>query len=217
MSTPQGSIGAIGYDSETPVGASAYPGTEMTSTSTLPPAPKALAAGDAAPPLLLPAHTGNTFDLAREARAKRTLVVFFRFAGCPFCNVHVHVLIERYAELERAGVRVVGVFGSPLEAIRERVAQQAPPFPLLADADDAAHIAWGATHESALGMMDPRNMSVGLAPVRQRATISLGRTDGKLLRMPADFVLDENLRVAVAHYGRYAADHLSVDDVITPR
>lgn len=178
---------------------------------------KPLTVGDPAPVLALPAHTGQAFDLAREPREKRTLVVFFRFAGCPFCNVHVHVLIERYPELERAGVRVVGVFGSPLEAIRARVAMQAPPFPLLADADDSAHIAWGATHDSALGMMDPRNMRVGWGPIAQRATISLGRTDGKLLRMPADFVLDENLRVAIAHYGHYAADHLSVDDVIAAK
>lgn len=174
----------------------------------------ALKVGDPAPALVLPAHTGRSFDLAREPRTRRTLVVFFRFAGCPFCNVHVHVLIERYAQLEAAGVRVVGVFGSPLAAIQERVAQQAPPFPLLADADDAAHIAWGATHDSALALLDPRNLGVGLGPVRQRATVHLGRTDGKLLRMPADFVLDQELRVEVAHYGQYAADHLSVEDVI---
>lgn len=174
----------------------------------------ALAPGDPAPPLALTAHTGEPFDLHRAPPARRTLVVFFRFAGCPFCNVHVHVLIERHAELERAGVKTVGVFGSSLAAIRERVGQQAPPFPLLADPDDAAHVAWGATHDSALALLDPRNLAVGAGPWSQRATIGLGRTDGKLLRMPADFVLDAERRIVVAHYGRYAADHLSVDDVI---
>ncbi len=186
----------------------------MASPSPLPRSPKPLSPGDAAPELALMAHTGSLFDLHREPRSKRTLVVFFRFAGCPFCNVHVHVLIERHAELERAGVRMVGVFGSPLDAIKARVALQAPPFPLLADPDDMAHIAWGATHDSALALLDPRNLGVGLTPWGQRATINLGRTDGKLLRMPADFVLDDRLRVVVAHYGRYAADHLSVEDII---
>lgn len=176
--------------------------------------PVLLKVGDSAPPLVLPAHTGNVFDLSREPRGARTLVVFFRFAGCPFCNVHVHVLIERHAELARAGVKVVGVFGSPMDAIRETVAQQEPPFPILADADDAAHVAWGATHDSVLGMMDPRNVRVGLAPWRQRATIDGGRTDGKVLRMPADFIIDGELTIRTAHYGRYAADHLSVDEVL---
>ncbi len=173
-----------------------------------------LKVGDAAPALVLPAHTGRTFDLAKEPLGGRTLVVFFRFAGCPFCNVHVHVLIERYTELARAGVKVVGVFGSPMDAIRETVARQEPPFPILADADDAAHIAWGATHDSVLGMMDPRNARVGLGPWRQRATIDAGRTDSKVLRMPADFVVDEQMTIRLAHYGRYAADHLSVDEVL---
>lgn len=50
-----------------------------------------------------------------------------------------------------------------------------------------------------------------------RSELSLGRTDGKLVRQPADFVLDEQLRVVVAHYGRYAADHLSIEDVIAAK
>src|SRR5437868_3966415 len=117
----------------------------MAVPSVAPRPARSLSVGDDAPVLTLTAHTGKAFDLRKQAPAERTLVVFFRFAGCPFCNVHVHVLIERYAELERAGVKVVGVFGSPLEAIRDRVARQSPPFPLLADPDDAAHLAWGAT------------------------------------------------------------------------
>jgi peroxiredoxin len=175
----------------------------------------ALAKGDPAPKLALLAHTGATFDLQREPKAKKTLVVFFRFAGCPFCNVHVHLLIERYPELERAAVRVVGVFGSPLEAIRERVAKQAPPFMLLADPDDAAHTAWGATHDSTLSLFDPRNAKAVPSLWSVRGSTSLGRTDGKLVRQPADFVLDDELRVVVAHYGHYPADHLKIDDVIS--
>jgi peroxiredoxin len=174
-----------------------------------------LAKGDLAPKLSLLAHTGATFELSSEPKTKRTLIVFFRFAGCPFCNVHVHLLMERHAELERAGVRVIGVFGSSIDAIRERVAQQAPPFALLADPDDAAHAAWGATHDSTLGIMDPRNVKVLPSLWSVRSTTSLGRTDGKLVRMPADFVLDEHLRVIVAHYGHYPADHLTIEDVIS--
>jgi hypothetical protein len=154
------------------------------------------------------------FDLQAAPRAQRTLVVFFRFAGCPFCNVHVHVLIERHAELVRAGTSVVGVFGSPMDAIRQTVARQEPPFPILADPDDTAHLAWGATRDSVLGVIDPRNARVGLGPWTQSRTTSPGRTDGKVLRMPADFVVDDALKVRLAHYGRYAADHLSVDDVL---
>lgn len=175
-----------------------------------------LAPGQSAPPLVLTAHTGDLFDLHKQPKAERTLVVFFRFAGCPFCNVHVHVLIERSPELTRAGMKVVGVFGSSVASIRDRVARQQPTFPILADPDDTAHIAWGATHDSTLGMLDPRNTAAALQAVARRGTLG-GRTDGKFVRMPADFVLDSDLRVHTAHYGRYAADHLSVDDVIAAK
>lgn len=179
--------------------------------------PKHLSPGDAAPPLVLASHTGTTFDLRAAPPSAHTLVVFFRFAGCPFCNVHVHVLIERHAELAKANVRVVGVFGSPMDAIKASVARQEPPFPVLADPDDAAHIAWGATHDSVIGFVDPRNVGSQFTAWQQRLPTNPGRTDGKLLRMPADFVLDADLRVRSAHYGRYAADHLSVDDVLAVR
>ena len=40
-----------------------------------------------------------------------------------------------------------------------------------------------------------------------------GGSDGELNRMPAEFLIDRDLRIQRAHYYRFGADHLSLDEV----
>jgi hypothetical protein len=70
-----------------------------------------LQAGDLAPAFTLPTLDGSNFSLG-ALRGKRTLLAFHRHAGCPYCNLRVHELINAHPQLERAGVQVVAVFGS---------------------------------------------------------------------------------------------------------
>ncbi|MFW8120573.1 redoxin domain-containing protein [Klebsiella pneumoniae] len=84
--------------------------------------------GDPAPNFTLRALDGSLFSLG-ERRGKKTLLAFFRHAGCPFCNFRLHELIQAYPALRAAGVEPVGVFGSPLETLRTRAGRQNPPSP----------------------------------------------------------------------------------------
>ena len=44
---------------------------------------------------------------------------FRRFAGCPFCNVHLRTFVRRHDEIGAAGIREVVVFRSTAVAIRD--------------------------------------------------------------------------------------------------
>ena len=163
--------------------------------------------GDTAPMFTLPALDNQPFSLG-ALRGKRTLLVFFRHAGCPFCNLHVHRLIEAHERLARAGVQVVGVFGSSLDGLRERVGLQNPPFPLLADPDDAIHELYG-TRRSLSGLFSPGMLPIWLEG--RKLGVPHGGTDGEATRMPADFLIGPDLRVERAHYASNAAEHLGLD------
>ncbi len=165
--------------------------------------------GDIAPAFTLPALDGSLFSLG-SLRGKRTLLAFHRHAGCPFCNLRVHQLIQAYPRLQNAGVRVVAVFGSDLAGLQARVGRQKPPFPLLADPDDAIHALYG-TNRSLLGLLDPRAMPQWLTGYR--LGIQHGSTDGEATRMPADFLIGTDLRVDAALYGANAAEHVSIPDL----
>ncbi|MBT5229966.1 MAG: redoxin domain-containing protein [Methylococcales bacterium] len=79
----------------------------------------------------LPAIDGKTFDLS-SLKGKRYLLVFFRFASCPFCNLRVHELVKRYQEFGQ-NFTVVAVFDSSLENLQKYAAKHHSTFPIVAD------------------------------------------------------------------------------------
>ena len=165
--------------------------------------------GNLAPAFTLPSLDGSNVSLG-SLRGHKTLLAFFRHAGCPFCNLRVHQLIESYPRLERIGVQVVGVFGSSLESLRARVGQQRPPFALLADPDDAIHTLYG-THRSLLGFMASFSPAgIGNYLEGLKLGITHGSTDGEATRMPADFLIGRDLRIEAALYGGHASEHISI-------
>jgi peroxiredoxin len=170
----------------------------------------ALRPGDPAPQFTLIALDGRRFSLG-ERRGNKTLLAFFRHGGCPFCNRRVQELKAAYPRLKALGVEVVGVFGSPRETLLGRVGRQSPSFPILADPEDRVHVLY-RTRASLLGLLDPRALPYYLEGLR--LGIPHGSTDGELLRMPAEFLVNEDLSIARAHYGRHGADRLPLEEVL---
>ena len=60
------------------------------------------------------------------------MLSFFRFAGCPFCNLRVHELAKCYKKLGD-GFEIVAVFDSPLANLVRQTKGHNAPFPVLAD------------------------------------------------------------------------------------
>ena len=172
--------------------------------------PTRLSPGDATRAFRLPGIDGGTFDLA-SLTGRRYLLSFFRFASCPFCNLRVHELVQRFGELG-AGFTIVAVFDSPLDNLRRHAERHAAPFPILADETGEAYRAY-AIERSLGGMLKGmalraptllRAMSRGYVPTTLK---------GSLTTMPADFLIDEAGIIREAHYGRDEGDHLPFDAV----
>ena len=55
------------------------------------------------------------------------MLSFFRFAACPFCNLRVHELVERFNEFGD-DFTIVAVFDSPLDDLVRHTAKHRAPF-----------------------------------------------------------------------------------------
>jgi peroxiredoxin len=167
--------------------------------------------GDRITTIRLPALDGGMFDLERP-RGTRLLISFFRFAACPFCNLRVHELVTRYAEFGR-NFTVIAVFDSSLDNLRRHAARHRAPFPILADRTNRYYREFGI-ERSVSGVLKgaiTRLPSLLYAMfVKGYWPTSFG---GRLTTMPADFLVDEQRVVRVAHYGRDEGDHLPFDAV----
>ena len=65
--------------------------------------------GDMIVDVELPALSGKTVNTA-DLRGKRYMLSFFRFAGCPFCNLRVHALTKVYDDLKAKGLEMIFFF-----------------------------------------------------------------------------------------------------------
>lgn len=159
----------------------------------------------------LPAIDGSPFTLDQLA-GKRFLLSFFRFAACPFCNLRVHELSTRFKEFGE-GFTVVAIFDSSPANLRRHAARHHAPFPILADEHNTCYRQFGV-ERSIAGTL--KGAAIHMPSVLKSVFIkgfwptSFG---GNVTTMPANFLVDENRIIQVAHYGSDEADHLPFEQV----
>jgi thioredoxin-dependent peroxiredoxin len=163
-----------------------------------------LSPGSFPPALRSTDFLGDAVDLA-ALKGRPVLLSFYRYASCPVCNFRVHSLIEVYPEWSAQGLEMVGVFQSPAESVAQYVGRQDAPFPIVPDPDMALYRRFGVEARWA-GMFTWNVIKAALQAFRKG--FLPGRIEGPAQRTPADFLIDRQGRIAVAHYGKDIDDHI---------
>ena len=168
-----------------------------------------LSTGSNAPCLSAVDFLGNPVNL-QALRGRPVLLSFYRYASCPVCNLRVHSVIQSYPAWAADGLAVVALFQSSGESIRQHVGRHDAPFPIVPDPDMEFYERFGVEARWR-GLLSWR---VVKAALRAFAKGYLpGRIDGPFQRTPADFLIDTEGRVALAHYGRDIDDHVPLETV----
>ena len=143
-----------------------------------------LAVGDAAPAFSLPDADGNTVSLGDFA-GRKLVVYFYPAASTPGCTKQACDFRDSLAELNEAGLDVVGISpDKPAKLAKFRDAEGLT-FPLLSDPDRAVLTAWGAFGEKSM----------------------YGKTVQGVIR--STFVVDETGQIEVAQYNVKATGHVA--------
>lgn len=110
------------------------------------------------------------------------------------------------------GVQTVSIWGLTVADLALGIGRQRPPYPVLADPDDHTYARYGLTH-SLRGTLDPRNLGTIMQGFAMMGEAAL-KSDGELLRMPAEFLIGPDGMIERAHYTAFGADFLPLEDVI---
>lgn len=169
-----------------------------------------LSAPDKAPELTLTDVTGRHVAVG-AVTGRRTLLSFFRDPACPFCNYRVYELTFRHDEFARLGLDVIAVFAADDEGVRRFVAKKPRPFPVIADPASALYKAYGVQRFSRWGKFKAilTRMPTLLKGLRIVGLAGLKTSN----LMPADFLIDEQGRIAETWYGRDAGDRIPLERV----
>lgn len=138
---------------------------------------------------------------------------FRRFAGCPFCSMHLGTIVRRYDEILAAGIREVVVFRSTDAALRSHHADI--PFAIVADPKDELYNEFGVGSRLR-SVLDPRALwAAANGVVRMLPKLPGIPPWGKgALGLPADFLISTDGRVLASNYGVHAYDQWPVDQLL---
>jgi thioredoxin-dependent peroxiredoxin len=155
---------------------------------------------------------GKTANLS-DYQGKKILLIFYRNAGCPICNLRFHELQEQASYFKEKGLVVLAVYESDNATLKNYVGEDQFYATLIPDPSLKLYELYAI--EKSMGKM-MRGMFHGAMPKMKKGK-KLFKTkikqDGNGSRIGADFLIDENGTIAVAYYGQYAGDHLSIESI----
>lgn len=143
-----------------------------------------LAIGDAAPTFTLPDADGNEVSLA-DYRGRKVIVYFYPAASTPGCTKQACDFRDNLAELNDAGLAVVGISPDKPAKLQNFRDNQELNFPLLSDPEKTTLTAWGTFGEKKM----------------------YGKTVQGVIR--STFLVDEDGRIEAAQYNVRATGHVA--------
>lgn len=171
------------------------------------------------PPQAAPAFTtkdvnGKEVNLA-DYKGKKVLLTFFRNAGCPVCNLRMHALLARAAAFERQGLTVIAVYESTAQHLNQYTEGQSIPFVMIPDANRDLYSRYAIERSGRKAFASVFHGVIGKAGRGKKLFKRNIKQDGHKTTIGADFLIDEDGKVARAHYGRYIGDHLPLSEIDT--
>ena len=143
-----------------------------------------LTAGDTAPDFTLPDADGKPVSLA-DYRGRRVVVYFYPAAGTPGCTKQACDFRDSLAELNGAGLDVLGISPDKPAKLAKFRDKEGLTFPLLSDADKDVLNTWGTFGEKQM----------------------YGKTVTGVIR--STFVVDPEGKIEVAQYNVRATGHVA--------
>jgi thioredoxin-dependent peroxiredoxin len=143
-----------------------------------------LAVGDKAPAFSLPDADGKIVKLS-DFKGRKVIVYFYPAASTPGCTKQACDFRDSLAELNEAGLDVIGISPDKPEKLAKFRDAEGLTFPLLSDPDKKVLTAWGAFGEKSM----------------------YGKTVQGVIR--STFLVDEKGVVEVAQYNVKATGHVA--------
>lgn len=170
-----------------------------------------LAVGDRVAPFSTVDIDGHSVSL-EQFRGRPLLMIFFRYASCPMCNLRLHDFAKEYPRLRARGLSAVAFFHSTAQAIKRNAGRRDYGFPLVPDPNQEIYRAFGV-ETSWLGLLKSMILpSFYRDWIRSIRYGFWGGGDLQMAKMPADFLVGPDGHLLLVHYGRDIGDHLSLAD-----
>ncbi len=177
-----------------------------------------LTTGDLAPQFTTVDAFGKPVDLT-DYKDSHVLLVFMRYAGCPFCNLTLHRLTMEYPMLRDSGCKVIAVVQSDAARIQTDVYDRhkhRPQYPIIPDLSKKLYGPYGVRSSKkaiAKSFLD--------IPYWLKSAYTLGfkqtKLDSDSFLVPATFLIGPGeQRIVKAEYNSSFYDHRTFTAIYEP-
>jgi peroxiredoxin len=132
------------------------------------------------------------------------LLAFFRYSGCPWCNVAIHRLSLEYATLIEHGCEVLAFVQSEKQDIVDNIYGRhviKPAFSIIADRKRRIYDLYGVNDSVRAAVRSLARIPTWLHSIRKQG-FKQRTIDGNLFLVPASFLIDGRSRKIIqASYG----------------
>jgi peroxiredoxin len=152
----------------------------------------------------------------QDYRGVFLLLSFYRFAGCPICNVRLWQLARKSSEYLRKGLHLVAVIDSRVERVDHTLDRDLYPFPLIAGLGSDLFDRYGvesSVFRSVKGLLARPGTLLQARSKDFSSWIPHRHVDGGFGRLPADFLIDPGGRIILSYYGQDLGDFLPAAQV----
>ena len=91
--------------------------------------------GEKAPDFILNNALGEEVSLKDELKKGPVVLVFYRGAWCPFCNMHLHALQQSLPQFKKYGAQLITVTPQTPDKSAAQIKKDGYPFEVLSDLD----------------------------------------------------------------------------------
>lgn len=139
-------------------------------------------------------------------KADKTILLFLRYYGCTLCQYDMNELAENYEKIGSKGGQVLVVLQSDREKLAAQLQEKnAFPFDIICDPEQELYKLFEISPAASMAkMMDPKAMMK--AAKATAAGYKHGDYEGEELQLPAAFIVDQDMKIIYAHYGKKLAD-----------
>jgi peroxiredoxin len=141
--------------------------------------------GEKAPEFVLKNAFGEEISLKEELKKSPVILVFYRGAWCPFCNMHLHVLQQSLPQFKKYGAQLITITPQTPDKSAEQIGKDGYPFEVLSDLDSQAMKDYKLYFE----------IPDDLVSVYKHVGLDIEAFNGKgrnVLPVPGSFVIDKN-------------------------
>ena len=163
-----------------------------------------LTIGEKMPDFTAEGAFGPAEALSSRVGKGKTAIVFLRYYGCTLCQYDIHTYAEHYQEIVGDTGKLFVVLQSTPGSIKKQMTRETLPFEILCDPDEKLYKEFEIN--TAKDMAELGGGNVASKVTEAKKLFSHGDYEGEELQLPAAFVVQPDLTITYARYGKDGAD-----------